>query len=247
MWSILLDPGLRRDDKIRFNQKVLNMKIFTAVLLTLLLTGCASVYVEKHPVIEWSEDVKLSDGRIIQLKRKTELTKSGFPLHKRGVYKSHSYCYEPMQIQWTTYGGYKPDIFDIVDGKAYLHLPISGCFTCEKYEYPETSALYFVWKDDHWTRIEHDAFPEQSEWNLLIDPVSENPKKDAKGHLTVEQKRARDSSLSFYQMRDGWKRMNESHYRKNACEKCRGVRNRYYGSDPDFPRIFVKHNTENCK
>jgi hypothetical protein len=247
MWSILLDPGLRRDDKIRFNQKVLNIKIFTSVLLALLLTGCASVYAEKHPVIEWSEDVKLSDGRIIQLKRKTELTKSGFPLQKRGFYKSHSYCYEPMRIQWTTYGGLKPDIFDIVDGKAYLHLPISGCFTCEKYDYPETRALYFVWEDDHWTRIEHDAFPEQSEWNLLIDPKGFVPEDDAKGHLTVAQKRARDSSLSYYQNRDGWRRINESHYRKNACEKCRNVKVINYGDKDYFPRLFKNQDTELCK
>jgi hypothetical protein len=217
------------------------------MLLTLLLTGCASAYVEKHPVIEWSEDVKLSDGQIIQIKRKTELTKSGFPLHKRGVYKSHSYCYEPMQIQWTTYGGLKPDIFDIVDGKAYLHLPISGCFTCEKYNYPETNALYFTWEKDHWMRIDHEDFPEQSEWNLLIDPISENPKKDAKGHLTVAQKRARDSSLSFYQNRDGWKRVSDSYHKQNRCDACRKVQIINYGDNDELPRLFKDQSTKLCK
>jgi hypothetical protein len=151
---------------------MIRIKILIPLLLSIpLFSGCVSLG-ESKSAIEWTEDVKLSDGRIIQIERKTELTKSGFPVQKRGFNRSHSFCYEPMKMWWKTYGGFNADIFDVADGKAYLHLPITGCFICQKNNYPETDTLYFVWNEDHWQKISHEEFPEQSAWNLLMNPKS---------------------------------------------------------------------------
>jgi hypothetical protein len=215
------------------------------VLMLLLVTGCVSLG-ESKSAIEWTEDVKLSDGTVVQLKRKTALTKSGFPTQRRGLDKSHYYCYEPLQMWWKTYGGFEADIFDIVDGKAYLHLPITGCFTCQKNNYPETDALYFVWYEDHWQKIAHEEFPEQSAWNLLMYITGVTPKQDASGHLTIKQKRVRDRSLIFDQKRDQWKRISDHRLYTGSCKACRDVRNRYYGNNKNFPEIFIAQGNGPC-
>jgi hypothetical protein len=219
---------------------------FIALMLMLVLvTGCVSLR-ESKSAIEWTEDVRLSDGSIVQLKRITELTKSGFPVQKRGLNKSHSYCYEKMQISWKTYGGYLPDIFDIVDGKAYLHLPIYGCFICEKYGYPKTNALYFTWENNKWTRIEEEDFPQQSTWNLLRHIKGRIEKDDASGHLSWEEKRGRDIHLVISQKRIGWKTISDRYLYENACEKCKNVDSEIYGNN-DFLDIFLEQDTKSCQ
>ncbi|MBK5106454.1 MAG: hypothetical protein JJE42_19595, partial [Burkholderiales bacterium] len=115
--------------------------------------------------IRWTEEVKLSDGRVIQIQRHVELTESGFPSQKRGLDRYQEICYPPMNIHWKSKGGYKPDIFDIVDGKAYMHVPIYDCFQCMLQGFPESDALYFVWHNGQWTRTTREEFPEASEWN----------------------------------------------------------------------------------
>jgi hypothetical protein len=222
------------------------MNCFAFFLPLFLLAGCVSIG-ESKSAIEWTEDVKLSDGRIIQIKRKTELTRSGIPVQKRGLNKSHSYCYDQMQISWKTYGGFMPDIFDIVDGKAYLHLPIYGCFICEKYDYPDKNALYFTWENGKWKRIEEDDFPPQSRWNLLRHIKGRTKQGDASGHLSWEEKRGRDIHLVYEQKRVGWKTISDRYLYENACEKCRGVRNRYFGDNKNYLKIFIQQGKGTCQ
>lgn len=138
--------------------------------------------------IRWTEEVKLSDGKVIQIQRHVELTESGFPLQKRGFAKHYEICYTPMSIHWKSRGGYQPDIFDIMDGKAYMHVPISNCFSCERYGYPSSNALYFVWENGAWKRITHDEFPTASGWNLLMQTNRGSPGADPQGLITIEDK-----------------------------------------------------------
>lgn len=128
------------------------------------------------------------DGKIIQLQRHVELTDSGFPVQKRGFTKYFEICYPPMNIHWKSKGGYQPDIFDIVDGKAYMHVPISDCFQCKLNDFPETDALYFLWDSGKWKTIKHEEFPAASEWNLLLQTNRGSSGTDPKGSITTEQR-----------------------------------------------------------
>lgn len=193
--------------------------IFKALWLLCLsttLTACAG------NGIRWTEEVKLSDGKIIQLQRRTELTESGFPVQKRGFYKYHEICYPPMGIRWKSMRGYQPDIFDIVDGKAYMHVPISDCEKCRLHGFPASNALYFTWEINRWKRIAHGQFPEKSEWNLLmsIKAAPGHEQDDPHSLMTIADKERRQSSARYEQKHRGWKRVSDADGWRDSCNKC---------------------------
>ena len=194
--------------------------------------------------IKWSEQVKLSDGRVIEVQRRVELTESGFPVQERGLIKSHELCYAPMNIRWKSKAGYQPDVFDIVNGKAYMHVPIFDCFKCMLQGYPESDALYFVWQSGQWKRISPAEFPEKSGWNLLMSVVAPagHETDDPHGLLTLEDKQKRSSSLRREQEKKGWKRVNESGKGIGRCNVCRTQRT----STDETPEIFIKDSQSGC-
>lgn len=204
--------------------------------LSVALSACAS------NDIRWTEEVKLSDGRIIQVQRHVELTESGFPVQSRGFNKYFEICYPPMNIHWKSKGGYQPDIFDIVDGKAYMHVPIYDCFQCKTQDYPETDALYFVWDNGTWKRLKHEEFPAASEWNLEMSfkAAAGHEKDDAHGLVTLRDKE-RPSSLRTDQKRNGWKRVNEGGKGLGRCKACRQIETTTTRSSEIF--INDDHNT----
>lgn len=212
--------------------------------LSVALSACAS------NDIRWTEEVKLSDGRVVEVQRHVELTESGFPVQRRGFDKYQEICYSPMNIRWKSKGGYQPDIFDIVDGKAYIHVPISDCFSCEHYGYPSTNALYFMWDNGTWKRIKHEEFPKASEWNLLMQTNRGSKETDPQGLISIMDKTSGkwiDRSLRFEQKRLGWKRVSESYSNKGRCNACRGVKNIIYGDSKDFLEIFVEDSQPVCQ
>jgi hypothetical protein len=223
------------------------MKTLTNVLWLFWLNATLSACANND--LRWTEEVKLSDGRIIQVQRKTEMTThSGFPANRRGLYKSHEICYPPMNIRWKSTGGYIPDIFDIVDGRAYMHVPISDCFSCERYEYPSTDAVNFVWENGTWKRIRREDFPEASEWNLLLDSQAAHEEDDVRGFLSLPSKlQDRDRSMHYDQKRFGWKHVSESSSRKGRCNACRNVKNVIYGDSMDFLEILAGDQQSSCQ
>jgi len=209
------------------------------LVFSVSLTACAS------NEIKWAEEVKLSDGRVIQVQRRIELTESGFPVQQRGFIRYHELCYAPMNIRWKSKPGYQPDIFDVVDGKAYMHVPLFDCFKCMLQGYPETDALYFVWDDGQWKRITHREFPAKSEWNLLMSLVAPagHEKDDPRGLLSLEDKQGRSSSLRLEQKKQGWKRINESGKGIGRCNVCRTQKT----TTDETPEIFINDGRSACQ
>lgn len=196
-------------------------KTLIALCASLSLTGCVSILGDH---VRFTEEVKLSDGKVVVIQRHAELTASGFPSQRRGFVKYFEICYPPMNIHWKSKGGYEPDIFDIVDGKAYMHVPISGCRICAFYNNPPTSALYFVWENGTWKRIPHEEFPAQSEWNLLRQTTGGVSRSDdPRGLITLADKTTGkwiDSDLRYSQQYHGWRRVNEDpDYVRNSCKE----------------------------
>ncbi|MDP2136004.1 MAG: hypothetical protein Q8J99_20565 [Sulfuritalea sp.] len=211
----------------------------------LILAGCAGVGIGGDH-IRWTEEVRLSDGKVIQIQRHVELTDSGFPVQKRGFDRYQEICYPPMNIHWKSKAGYKPDIFDIVDGKAYMHVPISDCFQCMLHDYPSSDALYFVWKSGQWKRITREDFPSASEWNLLMQTKGGATATDPQGLITIGDKATgkwNDSGLRFEKERLGWKRVSESYSRKGKCNACRNTK----VTTDETPGIFIDGSARSCQ
>lgn len=213
--------------------------------LSLALSACAGVGIANND-LRWMEEVKLSDGRIIQIERKTEITShSGFPANSRGLYKAHEICYAPMNISWKSKGAYRPDIFDIVDGKAYVHVSLSAAAECMEQGNPIPNALYFVWENEAWRRITHEEFPTRSEWNLLYDSQGAIAEDDVSDLATLPNKlERRDKSLRYEQKRLGWKRVSESLYFRDGCLKW-GSTNP--NANPSGTEIFTNDRKTSCQ
>lgn len=198
------------------------MKIFPAFIAVLIATGCAGVGAGGGDHIRWTEEVKLSDGRVIEIQRHVELTESGFPVQRRGFDKYQEICYPPMGIHWKSKGGYQPDIFDIVDGKAYMHVPVTSQKECYEQGSPPTGAIYFVWESGRWKRIKYEEFPASSEWNLLLQTKRGSPRTDPQDRITMQDKTTgkwNDWTMRDEQKRFGWKRVNESYASKDGCKR----------------------------
>lgn len=218
-------------------------KTSRAFLLVILATAL-SVTACAANEIKWTEEVKLSDGRVIQLQRKVELTESGFPVQERGLIKNYEMCYAPMNVRWKSGQGFRPDIFDIVDGKAYVHVPIYGCASCYLFGYPKTDAIYFVWNNGEWKQIKHEEFPAKSEWNLLMSLTAPagHESDDPRGVVTLKDKEQRQSDLRIEQQKKGWKRVNESGKGIGRCNACRNVTVHMTGT----PEVLI-NDQQTCK
>jgi hypothetical protein len=175
------------------------------------LTGCAGVSIGGDH-IRWTEEVKLSGGGVVEIQRHVENHDPGFGREHRGTPLYHEICYPPLGLHWKSRGAYQPDIFDIVDGKAYVHVPVAGQVQCEEQDYPVTGAGYFRWDENKWTRIDAKEFPAASEWNLLRSHSGGRTGEDANGRITLTDKakgRWSDGELKFLQKRQGWKRLSD--------------------------------------
>lgn len=221
------------------------LKTFCVLSIAMIASGCAGVGIARDH-IRWTEEVKLSDGKIITLQRHTELTESGFPVQRKGFYKYHEICYPPMNIQWKSKPGYRPDIFDIVDGKAYMHVPVSSQYECWEQGNPSPNALYFVWDNGQWKRIKHEEFPATAEWNLTMSPSSNSRiMKEMDNYLPWENKLRRlEDSTYFEQQRLGWKRTNESYAERAGCTRWGKASTEL---KPDAVDIFVRDGKTACQ
>ena len=196
-------------------------------------------------VLDWSEEVKLHDGRIIVIKRHDELGAIGFPLAHRGARKYWQFCYAPMGVHWKSKPEYFPETFDIVDGKAYVKVSIGGCELCMLHGYPDTDALYFVWEGNTWKKIDYEDYPKGLRYNMLgLTHYDDDGSRDAKGLVTVEQKEHLDGEI-YWLMRKKPEitGLNETVAYRGACKKCRG----YRVDTTRNSEVFLSTSNKDCK
>jgi hypothetical protein len=194
------------------------------VLGLFTLAGCAS------NEIKWTEEVKLHDGRVVQVKRRTELTESGFPVQRRGFRKYHELCYASMGIYWKSKPEYAPYVFDIVNGKAYVKVPVESCTTCMLQGYPAWDAAYFEWNDGAWKKVDENATLRALRFNLLSATHASGPYRnqrgevvpaetfDARGLIALAEKERRDASI-YYSMKNTGR--TGPGVAPGACERCK--------------------------
>ncbi len=207
IWSETELPA--RVDIARRIRRACSLAVFA---VTSIMSGCAT------NEIKWTEEVQLSDGRVVQVKRRTELTESGFPLQTRGLSKFHELCYAPLNLYWKSKPPYRLWVFDIVDGRAVIKVPVNGCTECTVHNYPTADALYFEWIGESWKKIDENEKLRNLQFNLLDQThILDDGKDDARGLVTLSEKRRRDGSIYESMRVTG----HTGPSRPGACERCR--------------------------
>lgn len=196
-------------------------------------------------VLEWSEEVKLHDGRVIVINRHDEIGATGFPLAHRGLRKYWQFCYAPMGIHWKSKPEYFPETFDIVNGKAYAKVSIANCELCMLHGYPERDALYFVWDSGAWKKIAHKDYPKGLRYNMLGGThYDDDGARDVRGLVTIAQKEELDGEI-YWLMRKKPEitGLNETLTRRGSCEKCKSI----HVQTTSNADVFLPASRKDCK
>jgi hypothetical protein len=204
-----------------------------------MLAGCAPTE------IDWSEEVKLHDGKVIVVKRHEELGRSGLPLAMRGARKYWLFCYAPMNIVWKSKPEYFPEVFDIVDGKAYVRVSIGSCESCMLHGYPETNALYFMWEGGAWKKIDYKDFPPGLRFNMLGGThYDDDGSRDVRGLVTIEEKEELAPEM-YWLMRKKPEIVgrNDTLAFRDSCKKCKSVHVQTDGTS----EVFLPATSRDCK
>jgi hypothetical protein len=142
---------------------------------------------------EWTEEVRLSDGRMVVVWRKHHRASFGFPNARRGGLIDYELKYAPMGVHW--YDKIRHDhrrdpvSFDIIDGVP--HLVLEGNWdVCVGRPPTDLSAQFLKWIDGRWVDVPQAQFPvDRTPMNLLQSPWGHTTKEDARGLITWRDER----------------------------------------------------------
>ncbi|MCK9202665.1 MAG: hypothetical protein M0P42_16210 [Gallionella sp.] len=216
-----------------------------AMATTAFLFGIVAPASGAPTKIKWTEEVQLHDGRVIQLKRTEELGSSGFPVQRRGFLKFHEFCYPQMNIYWKSKPEYRPETFEIVDGKAYAKVTIGGCSECRDHGYPATNALYFLWMGGGWKKIDYAEYPTGLRLNLLLGSHHDDDgARDARGLVTLAYKEKRDFGPLTSMKARGVSGLNELPSHNKECQRCQTIQ---VDGDPPSTAVFLPSKRKDCE
>lgn len=220
-------------------------KLMTALVTAASLFGWTDHAFSAPTKIKWTEEVLLHDGTVIHLKRVDERGRSGFPVQKRGFPKFYEFCYPPMSVYWKSKPEYRPETFEIVEGKAYAKVTLGGCFACRDHNYPETNAIYFRWTGDGWKQIDHNEYPKGLRLNLLMSPsMDDDGSNDVRGLVSLAKKESRDFGMLTTMKARGVTGLNEPPYKERTCQKCKAIQ---VDGRPPSADVFLPSTSKNCE
>jgi hypothetical protein len=148
-------------------------------------------------VAEWTEQIKLSDGRIVTVWRQAKAHGGGFPSARRGSNVYFELRYEPLGVRWrdevTQNHIREPISFDIIDGTPVLTLYIGDREGCRNRPPSDYSAQFLKWSNGQWIDVPQAQFPvERVLMNLYTRYWGRTTKEDARGLITWQSKAERD-------------------------------------------------------
>lgn len=167
-------------------------QVFNAVLLgcclLLSLSGCART-------VEWKEDVRLLDGRVIVV---TQIRRC-----EGGDYKAQTDATCLAREAWVTmnlpefsskeivwHESLDPMVINVYQGKLYIVGDPPTSLEFRKYGAVNPPYFGFVWDGQAWQRIPFSSIPEAIyEGNMLIESIP----KTRTDHVSLEQKKAETS------------------------------------------------------
>ena len=143
------------------------------------LTACGSGI----DTAEWTEEVRLSNGSIVQVWRKESRNSHGFPNANRGGLVDSAIAYLPQNARWqythAVTSVHKPISFDIFEGTPYLVIYIADAAFCRSRPPDEYRAQVLRWANGRWHDVPQSEAPlEQMLMNLAPDPWGRTTKDD---------------------------------------------------------------------
>lgn len=135
------------------------MKRRNFLMMGAAMTGHA--WAARIDVAEWTEEVKLSDGRMITVWRRARAYSGGFPNSKRGSNIDFEFRYAPLDIYWKGDWSRHLMSFDIIDGTPYLVAQIADRASCAKMKRTDYAAHFMRWQKGQWVDVSQDDFPAQ--------------------------------------------------------------------------------------
>jgi hypothetical protein len=169
------------------------LAICTAIALLLFILDARSKSID---IVEWSEEVKLSDGTLITVWRKARAYSGGFPNSSRGRNIDFDFRYPALGLQWTaalseTFDR-DPISFDIIDGVPYLTLFVGDREGCRGRLGSDYTAQFMRWANGRWTEVPQGLFPiDRALINLSGDYWGRTASADFKGLVRWDTKRLR--------------------------------------------------------
>jgi len=158
------------------------------------LLGCSGT-----DTAEWTEEVKLHDGRMITLWRRARRRSSGFPNATRGGYIDFELRYDQMKLYWKSHTSQvRPEAFEIFDGVPYLVLHNTSTEGCTRSVSPTFHILVLRWQAGEWIEVPQSSIPlNATKMNLYSSYSGNDSDSDAKGFITwTEKMRDRDQEIS---------------------------------------------------
>jgi hypothetical protein len=164
------------------------MKRRTLLASSLLVTtGCA--WGSKIDVAEWTEEVKLSDGRMITVWRRARAYSGGFPNSRRGRDIDFEFKYEPLGIYWKGDWSDSPVSFDIIDKVPYMTIYFGNKKYCNNRQPTDYAARFLRWQDSQWIELTQAEFPaHRALINLSMDFWGHSTADDYKGRIAWRNK-----------------------------------------------------------
>jgi hypothetical protein len=157
-----------------------------ALCLLLNLTACGGPL-----VAEFTEEVKLHDGQMIHVWRKSRSHKPGWNPDGSGGLIDYELKYEPLGVTWKHSADLTPVSFELFNGVAHLVLIIRESKDCQGKKDLDYAAKFLVWNKDKWDEVAQADFPvDKALMNLYRGEWDE--KDPATGLIKWEKKGPRD-------------------------------------------------------
>jgi len=160
--------------------------VFLSFIGLMMLNACS----KSIDVAEWTEEVKLHDGRIVQVWRRARAYGNGFPNAKRGADIDFELKYELMNVSWKGDWSHHIASFEIFDGVPYLVFYMDDKTFCRNRASTDYSAQFLRWDHGQWIEIKQADFPvDQALMNVSENYWGHDAENDYKGLIRWNKKR----------------------------------------------------------
>lgn len=165
-------------------KKTLRAK-FVLLLLISMIAGCG----KRIDAAQWTEEIRLSDGRMVLIERSARAYSSGFPNSWRGAEIDSKLEYVPLKIQWSGDRRLQPISFDIINDIPYLALHIMDKRLCDRRARSDYAVILLRWRDGKWEEVRVNEYPADAAIANLSDQYwGGSSKDDYKGTIPWERK-----------------------------------------------------------
>lgn len=140
---------------------------------------------------KWTEQVKLHDGRIIQLERRATRGHDDFPNPGRGSLGENELSYEARDVHWHNAKRSAGWIlsFDIFDGVPYLIVSGAGAEYCKAHGPAIYNAKFLRWENGAWVNVGQAGVPlARMKRNVAMNYWGATVAGDAAGRMTWRPK-----------------------------------------------------------